>query len=333
MLLLLLFMFIISFFVTAISIPLIIRYCREKKIGGNDVHKKGKPFVPGLGGVGILLGIIFSLSFAFIIFSSPDLSILFDSFYSKRLADFLLFSIFIVLLTGLIGLVDDFFSIPHRLKLVLPLLIAIPIIILKSSWMHVISIPLFGELHLPPLFYLYLLVPIGVMAVTNVANTFAGYNGLEAGLAAIISFFFIIIGLNLNHPAILLLSVPLLAASLAFLIYNWYPARIFIDDVGTLVIGAIYSEIVIIGGIEVIGFILLSLYIADFLFFKVPNNLPSKNWWGTYRNGRLYHHGKSVHLGQFVLSRFNGLKEYELVMLFLSIQIILGLIAILVSLL
>ncbi|MCX8202680.1 MAG: hypothetical protein N3G74_02660 [Candidatus Micrarchaeota archaeon] len=331
MLLLLLAMFLVSFIVTAVTVPFLIRYCKERKIGGNDVHKKGRPFVPGLGGIAISLGILFSLFLAFLVFSSEGLSLFFDSFTSHRLADVALYSILIVLITAAIGLVDDFFSIPHKIKLLLPLLIAVPIIILKSSWLHVFTIPLIGPVPIPISVYLLLLIPIGVMAVTNVANTFAGYNGLEAGLAAIVSFFFLLIGLANNLPVVILLSIPLLASSIAFLFYNWYPARIFIDDVGTLVIGAVYSEIVILGGIEAAGFILLLLYISDFLFFKVPNNLPTTRWWGTYRNGKLYHEGKSVHLGQFVLSKFNGLREHELVLIFLAIQFVLGIIALYLS--
>lgn len=324
-------MFLISFIVTAISIPFIIKECSKRKIGGNDVHKKGRPFVPGLGGIGIALSLIISMILAYIVFSSHALSLFFDSFISDRLAEVMLYSIVVVVIAASIGLFDDFVSIPHKIKLLLPLLIAVPIIILKSSWLHIFSLPFIGPLSIPISLYLLLLIPIGVIAVTNVTNTFAGYNGLEAGLAAIISFFFILLGFLHNLPVVLLLSIPLFASSLAFLFYNWYPARIFIDDVGTLTIGAVFSEIVILGGLEIEGFILLLLYIVDFLFFKVPNNLPTTKWWGTYRNGKLYHEGKSIHLGQFVLSKFNGLREYELVSLFLIIQLLLGVLSIFVS--
>ncbi|MEM3431457.1 MAG: hypothetical protein QXW80_00930 [Candidatus Micrarchaeia archaeon] len=331
MLLLLLFMFLISLIITSVTIPYIIKECNKRKIGGNDVHKKGKPFVPGLGGIAIVLSLIISLFLAYIVFSFGSFSVFFDSFTSDRLAEATIYSILVVVIAASIGLIDDFISIPHKIKLLLPLLIAVPIIILKSSWLHIFSLPFIGPLPIPISLYLLLLVPIGVMAVTNVTNTFAGYNGLEAGLAAIISFFFILLGFIHNLPVVLLLSVPLFASSLAFLFYNWYPAKIFIDDVGTLVIGAVFSEIVILGGLEAEGFILLLLYIVDFLFFKVPNNLPTTKWWGTYRNGKLYHEGKSIHLGQFVLSKFNGLREYELVSLFLIIQLLLGVLSIFVS--
>ncbi len=331
MLLLLLAMFLISFIVTAVSIPYIIKACIKRKIGGNDVHKKGKPFVPGLGGIAMVLSLITSLFLAYIVFSFNPLSLFFDSFTSDRLAEVMLYSILIVMIAASIGLVDDFVSIPHKIKLLLPLLIAVPMVILKSSWLHIFSIPFIGQISIPFSVYFLILIPIGVIAVTNVANTFAGYNGLEAGLAAIISFFFIVIGFIHNLPIVILLSAPLLAACIAFLFYNWYPAKIFIDDVGTLTIGAVFSAIIILGGIEAEGFILLLLYIIDFLFFKVPNNLPTTKWWGTYKNGKLYHEGKSIHLGQFVLSKFNGLKEYELVSLFLIIQVFLGFVALFVS--
>ncbi|MCW1309759.1 MAG: hypothetical protein QXP04_03615, partial [Candidatus Nanoarchaeia archaeon] len=69
MLLLLFVMFLTSFIIAAVSIPYIINICTEKKIGGNDVHKKGKPFVPGLGGIAIVLSLIISLFLSYIVFS------------------------------------------------------------------------------------------------------------------------------------------------------------------------------------------------------------------------------------------------------------------------
>jgi len=332
MFLFLLFVFILSFLVTLISVPFIISYSKKHRIGGNDVHKKGKPFVPGLGGIAIVLSLIVSFFFSYFIFSHNSLSMFFDSFQSQRIADFMLSAVIIVIGTAIIGLIDDFVSIPHKIKLFLPVLVSIPLIIQLFKWMHVFTIPFLGPIYfIPPEFYLFVLVPIGMMAVTNVTNTFAGYNGLEAGLAAVVSFFLILIGFVHNLPLVLLLSVPLFASCVAFLFFNWYPAKVFIDDVGTLTIGATIATTVIAGGLEVVGFILLLPYIIDFIFFKVPNRLPSLHWWGTLKNGKLYHKGKAIHLGQFVLSKFNGLKEYELVSVFLGFEIILGILAFIVS--
>jgi len=332
MFLFLLFVFILSFLITLISTPLIINFSRKHNIGGRDVHKKRKPFIPGLGGIAIVSSLLASFLFSFFIFSSNSLSLFFDSFQSQRIADFMLSALIIVIGTAVIGLIDDFISIPHKIKLVLPILISIPLVIQLFSWTHIFSIPFLGPLYFIPLeFYIFILVPIGMMAVTNVTNTFAGYNGLEAGLAAVISFFLILIGFFHNLPLVLLLSVPLFASCIAFLFFNWYPAKVFIDDVGTLTIGSVIATTVIIGGLEVVGFILLLPHIIDFIFFKVPNKLPSLNWWGTLKNGKLYHKGKAIHLGQFVLSKFNGLKEYELVSIFILFEIILGVIAFIVS--
>lgn len=332
MFLFLLFIFIISFLTTLLTVPLIISYSKKHKIGGNDVHKKGKPFIPGLGGIAIVLSLSVSFLISYFIFLSNTLSLFFDSFQSYRIADFMFSALIIVIGTAIIGLIDDFISIPHKIKLFLPVLVSIPLILQLFNWTHILSIPFIGPLYFIPLdLYLFVLVPIGMMAVTNVTNTFAGFNGLEAGLAAVISFFLILIGFTHNIPLVLLLSVPLFASCIAFLFFNWYPAKVFIDDVGTLTIGATIATAVIIGGLEVVGFILLLPYIIDFIFFKVPNKLPSLHWWGTLKNGKLYHKGKAVHFGQFVLSKFNGLKEYELVSIFILFEILLGIIAFIVS--
>jgi UDP-N-acetylglucosamine--dolichyl-phosphate N-acetylglucosaminephosphotransferase len=90
------------------------------------------------------------------------------------------------------------------------------------------------------------------------------------------------------------------------------------------------SSIVILGGIELKGVILLLPHIIDFLFFKLPNRLPSRGWHGELIKGKLYCKGKAVHLAQFVMKIFGGIEERNLVLFFIGFEVILGIFALLI---
>ncbi len=326
--------FIVSFLSTFVAVPVIIRYCTKRKIGGNDVNKEGRPFVPGLGGLAVVFALLVSFAFLYAISLSQDLQNVFNISLGEGVSSLAIAAILVVGLSASIGLVDDFFSLPHKIKLLLPILISFPIIFLKMSELAVLSVPILGALSfIPPIVYLLVLIPIGTMAVTNVTNTFAGFNGLEAGLSSLVVFFLLLIGLVQGNYIVVLLSVPFIAALLAFLFYNWYPARIFIDDVGTLTIGAMLSAITILGSLEFVGAVLLLPYIIDFLFFKIPNKLPSTKWWPDIKVDRLYFSGKPVHFGQWVVKIVGGKKgitEQNLVLFFIVFEIVLGALSLLI---
>ena len=55
------------------------------------------------------------------------------------------------------------------------------------------------------------------------------------------------------------------AGLLAFLRWNWFPARIFIGGSGTFLIGAVLASSIISGSIKIVGVIALLPYIANFL--------------------------------------------------------------------
>ncbi|MDP2718142.1 MAG: hypothetical protein Q8P02_05335, partial [Candidatus Micrarchaeota archaeon] len=85
----------------------------------------------------------------------------------------------------------------------------------------------------------------------------AGYNGLEAGIGAVASFFLMVIAWQAHATAALVVLAALFGACLAFLFFNWHPAKVFPADIGTLVIGGALAVAVILGNMEKYGVILL----------------------------------------------------------------------------
>ncbi|VVB74120.1 Phospho-N-acetylmuramoyl-pentapeptide-transferase [uncultured archaeon] len=313
---------LVAFIVTYAATPVIIKMAKRKGIVGKDVHKPGRPEVAELGGLAIAAGIVIALLFAVAVSSFSSLQSVFNADINVLV---ILAILCLVLIVEMVGMVDDILGIPQRIKLLLPIVAALPLMAVKVSALHVFTIPFIGAIDLvTPAVYLFVLIPIGVMATTNVTNTFAGYNGQEAGIGAVAAFALLMVSLLKGDILAASLSAALLGAQIAFLKFNWYPAKVFPDDVGTLLIGAMIGAISIVGGFEVLGAILLLPHIADFFLFKMPNRLPHAVVQVSLRNGKLHPKGRPLELSQFIMDRAGGISERNLVQVYVGLEMLLA---------
>ena len=94
----------------------------------------------------------------------------------------------------------------------------------------------------------WLALPFTVVAIvgfTNALNLVDGLDGLAGSLSIIIFGTLLSIGYTHNDPFIIVLSASFIAALLAFMVYNWNPASIFMGDSGSLVLGFVIGLLVI----------------------------------------------------------------------------------------
>lgn len=103
--------------------------------------------------------------------------------------------------------------------------------------MEVITNPLHGtELTLAP--WLSILVTIGwLVSVMNAINLIDGLDGLACGTSAIVALFLLTIAYRLNNTATAYLLAAIVGSCAGFLPYNWPPARIFMGDAGSQLLG------------------------------------------------------------------------------------------------
>jgi UDP-GlcNAc:undecaprenyl-phosphate GlcNAc-1-phosphate transferase len=87
----------------------------------------------------------------------------------------------------------------------------------------------------------YPVTVIWIVAVSNALNFIDGVDGLAGGTAAIATLFFGIIALITGHSVTALVSVGLFGSVLGFLLYNAPPAKIFMGDSGSYLLGFILS--------------------------------------------------------------------------------------------
>ncbi len=88
-----------------------------------------------------------------------------------------------------------------------------------------------------PLFFSLLVTVIAVVGFTNAMNLIDGLDGLSGSVAIVIFGAFCYIGFSFQDMFIVTVSSLMIAALIAFLLFNWHPARIFMGDSGSLILG------------------------------------------------------------------------------------------------
>ncbi len=225
---------LLAFFVTYLTMPRLIKKLQDAKIVGKDIHKPSKPLVAEMGGIGILFGFIIGL---------------FVAIYLYPILQFtLIITLLVILLVGMVGMVDDLIELSSKEKLILLWLAGLPLI-----W---IAPPNVGIIYM-------LLMPLAVTIAANLTNMLAGLNGIESGLGAIAMTSLTISCIIMGKYDVAIISMAMLGALLAFLIYNRHPSRVFPGDVGTLIIGATIVVVAFIGRVKMIAFIVLIPNIID----------------------------------------------------------------------
>jgi UDP-N-acetylglucosamine--dolichyl-phosphate N-acetylglucosaminephosphotransferase len=247
----------LAFASTLIGIPLWIRHRHLHGLLGKDMHKKSKPLVAEQGGVVVALGVLIgALSYVAI-----------EVIGRGRPADALLLAgLTSFLLAAFLGLIDGLLGWRSGLgpmhKLALSALIPLPLMALNAGT-HFMHVPFIGKVELG-VAYALAIIPLGVIGASNGFNMLAGYNGLEAGLGAIILGTLTFISWHQGAEAAVLLGATATAALLAFLLFNRPPSSVFPGDSLTYATGTMTATLAILANIEAYALILFLPYFAEF---------------------------------------------------------------------
>lgn len=311
--------FAVSFAVTFLAFRVVIPRLRRAKIVGKDMHKPGQPEVPEMGGLVLVAG------FSTGIITTIVIETFFSSLLSIDLIQILAI-LSVVFITSVIGVFDDLIRVRQGIKAITPLLASLPLVALKIG-STAMSIPLIGKVDFG-IFYPLVLVPLAVTGAANAANMLAGFNGEEAGVGIVAMGSLAVVAYLVGETTAFLILLAALGALLATLYYNWYPAKVFVGDVGTLTIGAIIAAAVIIGNFETAGVIIIIPYALDFLI-KAKNRFPSSGSWARYRDGKLFcPKSGPIGLGQLIIKAAGGLSEQKTTLILMGIEAVFGAVAI-----
>jgi len=312
---------LISFIASFILFPIMILRLKKAGIVGKNMNSEIQEEVAEMGGLVIVAGFVAG------IFAVIAIKTFFNIFSSVNLIS-ISTALSAILIVTLVGIFDDLVSMPQRVKAFMPVFAALPLIVIKEGSTFM-KIPFFGYINFG-LLYTLVIIPLEMTIAANAVNMLAGFNGLEVGMGIVAVGSLAIIAYLLGKITVLVILLAALGALLAALYYNWYPAKVLVGDVGTLSIGAIIAATVIMGNFEIAGAILLIPYIIDFLI-KAKNHFPGKNWWGVYKDEKLFCPDSGpVGLGQLIMKLCGGISERNLVLVLIGIETVCGVVAILI---
>ena len=170
-----------------------------------------------------------------------------------------------------IGIWDDICNIPARVKLVGQIAAAcIPVAFgIQIEWL---TNP-FGDILVLPEVIAIPVTIFWIIGFTNTVNLIDGLDGLAAGVAFIASISMFLLAVNLNQFLPALIFVSMAGAALGFLQYNFNPAKIFMGDTGSMLLGYTLAVSAVLGLVKtaatvalVVPIIALGLPILDTTF-------------------------------------------------------------------
>ncbi len=250
-----------SFIIVYYTVSWWIGVAERNGLVGRDMNKPDHPSVAEAGGVWVAVAASFGLMILIALYRYVD-AVAFH-------LDILLALSLLLFMSSFLGFMDDLLGWKKGLRvwqrIVFAAPLSLPLVVVKAG-VSSISLPFIGAVNLG-LLYPLLLIPAAVVGAANAYNMLAGYNGLEAGLAAELMVFTAIYTFYKGITHIFYASVIMLAALLGFLIYNWYPARVFPGNSFTYGFGAYYASLLIAGNFEKYGATLFTLYFIELLLF------------------------------------------------------------------
>lgn len=216
--------FSVGFLIT----PIVISVLKKAQIGdvpgGRKIHKK---FTPSMGGIGFVLATFVALSIWGWQFPVPDIRYLLGA----------------IALMFFVGLRDDMVELKAKHKL-MGQFVAVLLVVVAGD-IRIKDFHGFLGLYEIPDLISYVFSSFVLLALTNAFNLIDGLDGLAGTIASIslslLGGWFYIQGLE----SFAVLSFTLLGSVLAFMIFNWHPAKIFMGDTGSLTLGFALGSLVV----------------------------------------------------------------------------------------
>jgi len=223
--------FMVSFIVTYVLIPALIKFANRKQLFDKpDERKIHTKKISSLGGVAIILGFLAS------------------SLFWLKLGFFAFESFFLIslIILFLLGLIDDMKQLSPKIRFLGQILAGL---IISTTGLRIESLHgVLGVYELSP-FFQYVFSLFLIVGVINALNMIDGIDGLAGGLSVIVFAFFAFLFIIQYEWVFASICISFSASILAFLRYNFNPAKIFMGDSGSLVLGFVLT----ISGIKLIS--------------------------------------------------------------------------------
>ncbi|MBC5792939.1 MAG: hypothetical protein H8Z69_02750 [Nanohaloarchaea archaeon] len=347
---------LLGFFTVFVGVPAAKKYLMSSGIYGIDQQKNNRPKIPTSGGLVVLFGFIVavtsfiglnqlfgsrSINLALVLAALNSVTIialigLIDDIHidlQKLITEHVEEEVEIELETEKTHFIERFIlrfsndkddSMIHRTglsqipKMLFVLPAALPLIAVGAgSWE--MSLPLIGVVNWG-LLYPLVLLPLGLLFVSNVVNMLAGMNGLSAAMSLVASLGLGVFALSNGRMEAALIALSASSCLLAFLWYNFYPASILPGDSLTYLAGAVLFASMVVGNIEKFGAFIFAPWYAEFLL-SARSGFNSHSWGTLKENGKLEpQHPKNYSLTIPLMKR--GFTEKQITLILTSVEVV-----------
>lgn len=303
--------FAVSLLVAYVMTPPVKRFA--EKVGAIDVPRDNRRVhdhpIPRMGGLAIFIGFVLSLIF-FVPMSTKVLGLLVGS-----------------VIIAVMGGVDDIVSLNPWVKLAGQIVAAL-VVIRCGLVFDVISNPnIFAEETYIEIGWLSIpLTMLWIVGCTNAVNLIDGLDGLAVGVSAISSMTMLIVSLFVSEPVVSIILAALTGACLGFMPYNLNPAKIFMGDVGSQLLGFVLSTASIMGLFKLhaiitffVPLLALALPLADTIFAFFRRILHGQS---PFKADKGHFHHRLLAM---------GLNQKQVVAVLYGISAVLGLLAVLMA--
>lgn len=302
----------LSFFVAVVLGMIIIPMLKKLKIGqierddGPQSHLK-KQGTPTMGGIIIIITMIIIVTGTYIFLRVNG---------QNDTANLLLPILLLTIGFGLIGFIDDFKKLVLRnteglkpsYKMLGLLIISVAYVIYLVYGLKIGTqtyIPIVKQyIELP----IYIYIPFAIFVIlgtTNAINLTDGIDGLSSSVCAIIITCLTIIGIQFTIPEISIFGSIAIGAILGFLMFNLHPAKVFMGDTGSLLLGGVISAMALYLKMPLILIVIALIPVLETLSVIIQVAYFKKTGNRIFKMAPLHHH--------FELS---GWKENKVVIIF-----------------
>ena len=311
--------FVISIILGLIIIPIL----KKLKVGqierddGPKSHLK-KQGTPTMGGVIIALTIFIVCMGLYVKYSVSEANV------AKNILPLL----FVTIGFGLVGFVDDFKKLVLKnTKGLKPIYKMLGLLIIAVAYtLFLTNVLKIGTATYIPFLKIYINMPIWLyipfaifvlLGTTNAVNLTDGIDGLATTVTTIILAFFTTVGIILGVKEIVLVGATLVGACLGFLLFNLHPAKVFMGDTGSLLLGGAIAGIALYLKMPIILVIVALVPVIETISVMLQVTYYKKTGKRIFKMAPIHHH--------FELS---GWSENKVVSVFSIITLILCVIGI-----
>lgn len=302
---------LISFLIALATTPIVKMFAEQ--VGAIDVPTEARRVhdhpIPRMGGLAIFFGFIIGV----ILFAD----------ITNQVKGILIGSIIIVVM----GAIDDIMNLPPLVKLAVQI-VAAAVAIYYGIVIHVVTNPAFlqnyamfntGKLAIP-------LTILWIVGCTNAVNLIDGLDGLACGVSVISSLTMLAVALMVAEGNVAIILSALVGGCLGFLPYNLNPAKLFMGDTGSQLLGYVLATVSVMGMFKYYAIV---TFVVPVLALAIPLSDTTFAFVRRLMKGQSPFHADRGHFHHRLLDM--GLSQKQAVAILYSISAIIGLAAVVLA--